>query len=123
MNGRTDPPSVRSLAALTGGFFLLASGLALFFWLDPVEARFFPRCPFFAITGLKCPGCGISRALHAALHCHFAEAVRVNAALPVLSALLVYCVLSPLRAQRPLFMWSVIAFVVFWGVARNIFGM
>ena len=102
---------------------LLALGIVALFLLDPSNTRYFPRCPIFAITGLKCPGCGASRALHAALHCHFAEVLRFNAALPVLLLLFVYCVIFPLRAQRPVFIWLVIAFAIIWSVARNILGM
>ena len=116
-------PVRRRFAARAGIVALFAIGIAVLFLLDPSETRYFPRCPIFALTGLKCPGCGTSRAFHAALHCQFAEALRFNAALPVLLALLGYCVIFPLRAQRPVFIWFVFAFIVIWGVARNILGM
>ena len=68
-------------------------------------------------------GCGTARALHVALHGHFAEALGFNVALPAFLALISYCVAFPQRAQRPAFAWSVLAFVVAWGVARNVLGM
>ncbi len=113
-----DTPAWR-LAALAGAL-LLPFGIAALFCLDPVETPFFPRCPLHALTGLQCPGCGTARALHAALHGRFAEAMRLNAALPVALALVAYAVSFPRRARRPAFAWTVLALVLAWGVARNL---
>ena len=38
----------------------------------------FPGCLFHQFTGLNCPGCGMTRAVHAALHGRLAEAFRYN---------------------------------------------
>ena len=114
---------VRRFMPPAGVLLLLTIGIMAIFLLEPSETRFFPRCPLFALTGLKCPGCGTARALHAALHGHFAEALHFNMALPALLAILSYCVTFPRRAQRPAFAWAVLAFVVAWGVARNVLGM
>ena len=102
---------------------LLPVGIAALFLLDPEETAGFPRCPVFALTGWKCPGCGTARALHATLHGRFAEALRLNAALPAALALLALCVASPRLARRPAFAWTVLALVLAWGVARNLLGM
>ena len=123
MSDRKNPTPVRRLAALTGVFFLLLSGIALFFWVDPIETQFFPRCPFFALTGWKCPGCGTARACHAVLHGHFAEALCFNAMLPVLLVLLGYCLIFPRHAQRASFVWILLAFIVVWWIARNVIGI
>jgi hypothetical protein len=41
-------------------------------------ATIFPECFFHRFTGLDCPGCGMTRAVHAALHGRLAEAFRFN---------------------------------------------
>lgn len=41
----------------------------------------FPRCPFYSLTGLYCPGCGSQRAMHSLLNFRFGEALRHNALL------------------------------------------
>ena len=37
-----------------------------------------PACPFKALTGIPCPGCGGVRAITALLHGHFLEALYTN---------------------------------------------
>lgn len=38
----------------------------------------FPVCLFHRLTGLDCPGCGMTRGVHAALQGRFGEAFRFN---------------------------------------------
>lgn len=102
---------------------LLPLGLAALYLLDPAGTPAFPRCPVFSLTGWKCPGCGTARALHAALHGRFAEALRLNAALPVVLALLALCVARPRLARRPALAWTVLALALAWAVARNLAGL
>ena len=50
-------------------------------------------CPFFALTGLYCPGCGTTRALFSLFDGKFLTAFRYNAFAPVLLPLIpVYAV-------------------------------
>ena len=117
----TDSPAWR-LSALAG-VVVLVLGVAALFVLDPVTTPLFPRCPFFVATGLHCPGCGTARALHAALHGRFAEALRFNAALPAALTIVVICVAFPRLAYRPAFTWSALGLAIGWCVARNILGI
>jgi hypothetical protein len=41
-------------------------------------AGWMPECFIRSITGLECPGCGMTRATYAILHGRFAEAFRLN---------------------------------------------
>ena len=41
-----------------------AAGAVVYVALDPATCAVFPRCPFYVLTGLKCPGCGSQLALH-----------------------------------------------------------
>ena len=43
--------------------------------------NFYPVCQFHRLTGLNCPGCGMTRALYALLHGNFSTALRDNALL------------------------------------------
>ena len=48
--------------------------LAVYKTFNPSGNEFFPKCPFYASTGLKCPGCGSQRAVHHLLNFHMAGA-------------------------------------------------
>jgi len=53
-------------------------GAAYLFVFEPGKTGFFPACPFRLLTGLTCPGCGSTRAVHQILHGHFATAFMLN---------------------------------------------
>ena len=48
---------------------------------NPVENKYFPKCPFKELTGLKCPGCGSQRAIHYLLNFDLTDALKENALL------------------------------------------
>lgn len=93
--------------------------LALF---DPVLAPFFPACPFHTLTGLHCPGCGSTRALHALFTGHPLQASGFNllavAAVPVVLFVLIRRP-STDRLQQA---WIIafLAVVILFGVLRNV---
>lgn len=70
--------------ALVGVGAMLAAALTVGYF-NPTTAGFFPACPFFELTGLACPGCGMTRGLHALLHGDLLTALDFNLLLlPVL---------------------------------------
>ncbi len=91
-------------------------------------------CPFRLITGLKCPGCGVTHMLLDAARFDFAGAFRANrvlfCALPLLAALLcaraVRYVRSesakPCRFERAVTNMLLIVLLA-WGVVRNFTGL
>lgn len=57
------------------------SGVVLLYKFDPNAAgNPFPGCIFLALTGFYCPGCGMTRAMHALVHFHPVEAFSMNPA-------------------------------------------
>lgn len=52
-------------------------------YFNPVTAGFFPVCPLYAMTGLYCPGCGLTRGFHALFHGDILGALHFNALVPV----------------------------------------
>ncbi len=55
-----------------------ASVILLCLYLLGPSGGLFPRCMFHHLTGLSCPGCGMTRGTFAALHGRFGEALRYN---------------------------------------------
>ena len=85
-------------------------------------------CYFHLLTGLLCPGCGITRMLTALLQGDLAAAWQANgavlAALPLLLALIIYDEAQYVRA-RPAhvpdwLLWLLLAYFGVFGVVRNL---
>ena len=45
---------------------------------NPLESNYFPKCPVYSTTGIKCPGCGSQRAAHHLLNGQVANAFEEN---------------------------------------------
>ena len=105
---------------IVGVLALVAGGAAALFFIDPRQASFLPSCPLHTCTGLYCPGCGSTRALHALVHGRWGSAWRFNPlavlALPGLAALAVWRKQMP----HPAVGWSVLTIVFLFGILRNI---
>ena len=105
--GRTPGPPVRSRTSQRTTWALAgatAAGCAYVAIADPNKgSSWYPQCPFKALTGLDCPGCGITRALHALLTGHPGRALDHNALVAVAVVLgAVWFALSALRRRRGL---------------------
>ena len=57
------------------------------------------------------------------LHGRFAEALCFNAMLPAMLVLLAYCLIFPRHAQHLAFVWALLAFIIVWGITRNVIGI
>lgn len=60
------------------GGLVAAMSAWLLYQYGPTGAGWLPRCLFHRLTGLACPGCGMTRAAHAALHGRICQAFRFN---------------------------------------------
>ena len=65
-------------STVIGIWLLILAGAAYLFVFEPGKSGFFPACPFRSLTGLLCPGCGTTRALHEIVHGDFAAAFMLN---------------------------------------------
>ncbi len=113
-------------------FFVLGIGAVVFlFALNPENSNLYPPCPFHAVTGLYCPGCGSLRALHQLLHGHLTTAFGLNPlmvlSLPFLGYNLLSFIVSGIKGrQLPIVfvpakgIWSFLAAVLLFWVLRNI---
>jgi hypothetical protein len=111
---------------------LLASAATLVVaTVDPEQPGHYPTCPFLAMTGWSCPGCGSLRAVHALTRGDVVTAVDRNVltvlAIPALivawAAWLRRSITGrtrPPRAIPPAAIWALLALVVAFGVVRNL---
>lgn len=101
--------------------------------VSPEESGHYPTCPFLALTGLYCPGCGSLRTVHALAHGDLATAWDRNPlAMVLLPVVLVAWVawglrLAGVRAWHPSrvpapWIWALLGVVLVYWVARNVPG-
>lgn len=119
------------LPLLLVGIVVLA---IVYYRVSPTSSVFFPKCAFLLLTGLKCPGCGSQRAVHALLHADLASAFAHNAllvlSLPYLALLIgarLYVYLHPTSSLRstlesPLAIRTYFVIAIAFWIARNVFG-
>lgn len=68
---------VRGTLVVFAGLGIVA-GLVILGVFPPTNASWYPKCTLYTQTGLHCPGCGLTRAVHAALNGQVMEAVSQN---------------------------------------------
>ncbi len=76
---KIHPTGQRAVAAILAATALGIAATVFFF--NPATHHFYPVCEFHRLTGLNCPGCGMTRAVYALLHGDWRAALRDNALL------------------------------------------
>lgn len=105
-------------------------GVAYWFF-DPMEVSWMPRCLWKVATGTECPGCGSQRMAHALMHGDLVDAWHANAyalcMLPVV-AFMVWLEFFRNRYHRlyarvhaPAFIGLLGVSVLVWWIVRNIY--
>ena len=108
---------------------LAAVGLCYAAWVQATGLGV--PCLFHALTGLYCPGCGVTRCANALLHGNWRAALQSNAAVLVLFPFFVWLALAAARSylahgsvrltkRQNTAVYVAIAVLVIFGVARNI---
>ncbi len=80
-------PDRKLIAVSTAALLFLIVGVSLF---EPGSTALLPPCPFHALTGLYCPGCGSTRMMYFLVHGQFAFAWRENALAMLMLPVLLY---------------------------------
>ena len=78
------------LSIIIIGVLVFLGMLALYVLWNPTETNVFPKCPFYSVTGIYCPGCGSQRAVHKLLNGSVIEGVRHNYLIVLLALVLLY---------------------------------
>ena len=107
-------------------FAILAT---VYFFVDPMEVRWMPKCLWKMATGTDCPGCGSQRMAHALVHGDLYAAWHANAYALCMLPLIVFLLWLEFFRERyprlyiklhsPLVVWTLGASVLGWWVLRN----
>lgn len=120
-----NPPVRAALVWIT-----LAFTAVYLYIFEPGRSGFFPGCPFRAVTGFTCPGCGSTRGLHCLLHGDVIAAFEFNPllilSLPVLLYALVRYTSTAVRGQpikwnqvNGKYIWVVLIIILSFWIFRN----
>ena len=106
------------------GVGLLCAGLFYGFVLIPLGLRI--PCLFYRVTGLRCPGCGVTDLCLALLHGHFVPSY--NWGLVLVSPALVWLLIRLWKngacgKEEKTVSAALLAFLLIWGVVRNLWGL
>jgi hypothetical protein len=132
-----EPARARSLRSPLATGLALGAAAGYVALRDPAGGSVLPPCPFRTVTGWWCPGCGMTRAVHELAHLDLEAAIRLNAlVLPVVALIAVAWTGSLLGAlgRRPAWIASVarpptavvalaVAVAVGFAVVRNLPGV
>lgn len=108
-----------------------AVGAVVVHLVDPNEPGFYPTCPWLALTGTYCPGCGTTRALHALTHLDVLAAAQMNilllAVLPFLAFAYLRWVYRSFRPSdrpparlHPFWVWALPGVILVFWLVRNL---
>lgn len=123
-------PTATRLSAAAGAT-LIAGGSAFVAYFEPTKVTMMPACPLFALTGLACPGCGLTRGFHSLFHGDVISAIDFNIFTPfwavIFGWVFVSLILHAVRGRglnmwptNPRFMYGFMTVLVIFGVLRNI---
>jgi hypothetical protein len=107
-------------AAVFAALFTLTAALS------PEQPGHYPSCPFRAITGFACPGCGSLRTLHDLAYGHFTAALTHNAMLVIMLPFAMAAWLRTITGRTDAVAsprWlscAAIAVLAVWTVVRNL---
>ena len=110
-------------------------GIGIFYFANPENSKWFPKCWFYQLTGLQCPGCGTQRAIHQLAHLNIVAAFKYNPFLfisaPYLIALVNFQWLYKGNKMQKFRKFcyqnatinTYLALLTLWWIARNIIGI
>ena len=94
LNVSVQPTDAISRGSAAAGVVSIAAASFGVWFFNPASAGFFPQCPFHALTGMNCPGCGLTRGFHALFHGDVLSALHYNAMLPLYAFIFGYLFIS-----------------------------
>ena len=112
--------------------YLIITILLIAYLIIGHKFKIYLFCPIHEITGLYCPGCGITRMLFSILKLDFYKAFRYNVLLfimfPFALFLFIEKIYSELKKRKPLYkkipekVWVILIIIlIIYAILRNIF--
>lgn len=127
---KTESSNIERILAATG-ILAIVGGSGVVWYFNPSNVNFLPVCPLYSMTGIACPGCGLTRGFHALFHGDVLTALDYNALLPLFALVFGYFFLSMLLVAvrgrglsinylKPQFVWTFAILTLSFAVLRNL---
>jgi len=127
---KTEASNIERILAATG-ILAVVGGSGVVWYFNPSNVNFLPVCPLYSMTGIACPGCGLTRGFHALFHGDVLTALDYNALLPLFALVFGYFFLSMLLVAirgrglsinylKPQFVWTFAILTLSFAVLRNL---
>ncbi len=126
-------PRIKKIIFAYTAIVLFVFLIIIYSRLNPENSHLFPKCPFKAVTGYECPGCGSQRAVHYLLNLNIHNAILANRLLVFFIPYILFLLLIELlKSKSKLLMrlyniffsskaiWSLFIIIVFWWFIRNL---
>ncbi|MBO5004306.1 MAG: DUF2752 domain-containing protein [Clostridia bacterium] len=119
-----------SIYIVTILLFIAIIGIVLVKVYNPEEESFFIPCMLYKLTGIKCPGCGMTRSMHYLVNGDIKQAIWYNLMLIPIIILVIYALYRYMRyllnneeiinkILENLLKVFLVA-ILFFGIARNL---
>ena len=127
---KTESSNIERILAATG-ILAIVGGSGVVWYFNPSNVNFLPVCPLYSMTGIACPGCGLTRGFHALFHGDILTALDYNALIPIFALVFGYFFLSMLLVAvrgrglsinylKPQFVWTFLFLTLGFAVLRNL---
>lgn len=87
---KLDKNKKTSIYIVVSLFIIALIGIILVKVYNPEEKSFFIPCMLYKLTGIKCPGCGMTRSVHYLVNGNIKQAIWYNLMLIPLIVLVIY---------------------------------
>jgi len=112
--------------------FILLVVLIAYYFLCIYFPKYTIKCFFNEITGLNCPGCGITRMLSSFIQFKFIQGIKFNyflaLTLPIVGGILIYSCYLYVKGKKSGKVFNIICYIYLfmllsWWIVRNIIGV
>lgn len=98
----------------------LAAMCTVSYLVVPSQCSWLPQCQFHRFTGLYCPGCGNTRALHALVHGDIIKSLHCNVLLIPVTVCIMLLIYSRNARLRLWVSYTAGAVIILFGIVRNL---
>ena len=111
---------------------VIVAGATILYFFNPEGTIWLPKCPFYVLTGCKCPACGTQRAIYSLLHLDVIHAIRYNLfmliSMPYAISLIAVTWFDPKNklnrikkiCHSPITINIYVVLIILWWIVRNL---